>query len=121
MTRLALALALLGAFALPPATAKAKGCPPGLAKKAVPCVPPGHAKSMYRYDREDDDRAHSHRRHGTYITDYDYRRLRSPERYGLPPLRPGERYYIADDQIYRVDSDTYKILNLIGAVSAFLN
>ncbi|MCF1710154.1 excinuclease ABC subunit A [Tabrizicola sp. J26] len=117
MTRLAIALALIGAFAISPAAVEAKGCPPGLAKKAVPCVPPGHAKHGQWDERDDDD----HYRGGYYITDYDYKRLRYPERYGLPPLRPGERYYIANDQIYRVDSDTYKILNLIGAVSAFLN
>ena len=120
MKRLVIAATLLTALAAIPVAAEAKGCPPGLAKKAVPCVPPGQAHKMYRYD-DDDDYEHSHHRHGTYITDYDYERLRYPDRYGLPPLRPGERYYIADGQIYRVDSQTYKILNLIGAVSAFLN
>lgn len=120
MKRLAIAATLLTALVSVPVTVEAKGCPPGLAKKSHACIPPGQANKMYRYD-DDDEHEHSHHRHGTYITDYDYERLRYPERYGLPPLRPGERYYIADNQIYRVDSQTYKILNLIGAVSAFLN
>ncbi len=78
-------------------------CPPGLAKKAVPCVPPGQVKQRYRV--------------GDYIT-RDYVWINDPYRYGL--RRDG--YYVrAGDYVYSVDSDTHKVLNLIGAVADILN
>ncbi|WP_170760422.1 hypothetical protein [Ruegeria lacuscaerulensis] len=81
---------------------KAGHCPPGLAKKAVPCVPPGQAKKLYNK--------------GDYIT-RDYRWINDPYRYGL--RRDG--YYVrAGDYVYRVDPDTQKVLNLIGAVADIL-
>ncbi|SLN68097.1 hypothetical protein [Ruegeria meonggei] len=81
---------------------KAGHCPPGLAKKAVPCVPPGQAKNYYKK--------------GDYIA-RDYRWINDPNRYGL--RRDG--YYIrAGDYVYRVDPDTQKVLNLIGAVADIL-
>lgn len=82
---------------------RAVHCPPGLAKKAVPCVPPGQIKSRYSI--------------GDYIT-RDYRLIDYPDRYGLP--RDG--YYLrAGDYVYRVNRDTHKVLNLIGAVADVLN
>ena len=81
---------------------KAEHCPPGLAKKAVPCVPPGQVKNHYRK--------------GDYIT-RDYRWINDPNRYGLR----GDGYYVrAGDYVYRVDPDTQKVLNLIGAVADIL-
>ncbi len=81
---------------------KAGHCPPGLAKKAVPCVPPGQVKKLYK--------------NGDYIT-RDYRWINDPYRYGL--RRDG--YYVrAGDYVYRVDPDTQKVLNLIGAVADIL-
>ncbi|SDD77848.1 hypothetical protein [Ruegeria marina] len=78
-------------------------CPPGLAKKAVPCVPPGQAKARYGI--------------GDYIV-RDYIRIDDPYRYGLS--RYG--YYVrAGDYVYQVDRDTHKVLNLIGAVIDILN
>jgi hypothetical protein len=85
------------------ASAAPKDCPPGLAKKAVPCVPPGQAQKMYRIgDRIDGD----------------YTRLDRPWKYGLE--RNGT-YYRAGDYIYRVDRDTREVLDLIGAAAAVLN
>lgn len=82
--------------------AKSSHCPPGLAKKNPPCVPPGQAK---KYGR------------GDYIyRDYDV--IRDPERYGL---RKGDNYYRVGDYVYRVDKDTREVLDLIGAVDAILN
>ena len=81
---------------------KAGHCPPGLAKKAVPCVPPGQVKNLYRT--------------GDYIN-RDYRWINDPYRYGL---NRGS-YIRAGDYVYRVDPDTRKVLNLIGAVADILN
>ncbi|NDW47555.1 hypothetical protein [Ruegeria sp. PrR005] len=78
-------------------------CPPGLAKKAVPCVPPGQVKARYGI--------------GDYIP-RDYFRIDDPYRYGLK--RDG--YYVrAGDYVYQIDRDTHKVLNLIGAVADILN
>jgi hypothetical protein len=38
-------------FSAIPARAVVSGCPPGLAKKNPPCVPPGQARGPIRYDR----------------------------------------------------------------------
>jgi hypothetical protein len=108
--------ALLAALmAAGPALADKKGfCPPGLAKKSPACVPPGQAKK-----HDDDDR--DHLRRGVVIRDYDYHLIRYPDRYGLDPLRAGERYYVVNGQILRVDQDTYEVLDVIRAVSALLD
>jgi len=92
------------ALALPQMSQAApKGCPPGLAKKSVPCVPPGQAKKGHGY--------------GDRVTG-DYVIIRNPGRYGLDP---DETYYRVGDQIVRVDRDTRKILDFIGAAAAILN
>ncbi len=77
-------------------------CPPGLAKKAVPCVPPGQVKNRYRV--------------GDRIAD-DYVWINDPYRYGL---RRGGDYVRAGDYVYRIDPETRKVLNLIGAVADIL-
>ncbi|WP_170791083.1 hypothetical protein [Ruegeria lacuscaerulensis] len=77
-------------------------CPPGLAKKNVPCVPPGQAKKLYR--------------NGEFINN-DYRWINDPYRYGLDR----GSYIRAGDYVYRVDPETRKVLNLIGAVVDILN
>ncbi len=84
------------------AKGKAGHCPPGLAKKAVPCVPPGQVKKLYRT--------------GDYI-DRDYRWVNDPYRYGL---NRNWSYVRAGDYVYRVDPETRKVLNLIGAVADIL-
>jgi hypothetical protein len=40
-------------FAALPVRGLVAGCPPGLAKKNPPCVPPGQARDGFRYDRPD--------------------------------------------------------------------
>lgn len=107
--------AILAVFVTGTAPVEAGGCPPGLAKKSPACVPPGQAKK-YRYETRDRIRI------GDSIYDYDgYHRIRYPDRYGLDPLRPGERYYVADGQILRVSEETYEVLAVIRAVSALLD
>lgn len=81
----------------------AKHCPPGLAKKHNGCNPPGQIKHRYRV--------------GDRI-DHDYDIIRRPGRYGLDP---NESYYRVGDYVYRVDRDTRKVLDLIGAVVNVLN
>ncbi|AHB86024.1 hypothetical protein KQ247_00040 [Ruegeria pomeroyi] len=83
--------------------ANAVHCPPGLAKKAVPCVPPGQVKARYGI--------------GDRI-ERDYFWIDDPYRYGLKQTG----YYVrAGDYVYQVDRDTHKVLNLIGAVADILN
>lgn len=106
-----------------PVLAGPKGCPPGLAKKSPACVPPGHAKKGGRDSGNDYERRVTREvvRERYYITDYDYMPLRDPGRYSLPPLRAGEAYYVAGNQVYRVDSGTKQILDVMGLVSGLLN
>lgn len=117
-----LALIALSATALSlpvAAVAGPKGCPPGLASKG--CVPPGQAKKMRSHDH-DRDRDHrevrrEYYRAGDRITG-DYVVIRDPSRYGL---RPDYTYYRSDDRVYRVDPETRKVLDVIGAIAALAN
>lgn len=85
-----------------PDTRPGSNCPPGLAKKSPACIPPGQVKSRYRAgDRYQDG----------------YSWITNPGRYGL---KDGS-YIRAGDYVYRVDRDTQKVLNLIGAVADILN
>ncbi|WP_299659364.1 hypothetical protein [uncultured Ruegeria sp.] len=81
---------------------KAGHCPPGLAKKAIPCVPPGQAKKYRR---------------GDYIYD-GYARIDDPSRWGL---RRNGYYVRAGDYVYEVNRETHEVLNLIGAIADILN
>lgn len=89
-----------------PAPADSGGCPPGLAKKSPACVPPGQAKKAYRGIDV-----------GDHIGDRDRHLIRYPDRYGLRPLRDGERYYVVDGNIFRVDEQTYRVLDFIRATA----
>lgn len=111
------------AFAAAPAMAK-QNCPPGLAKKAVPCVPPGLAKKGVRYDDDDhryDDRAHHDDRDyrdrlrvGDLYVDSDGRiRVRDYDRYRLPRLGENETYYRDGRIVYRVNDETRRVIELI--------
>ena len=82
------------------------GCPPGLAKKAVRCMPPGQAKKMYGVGQ------------------------RLPMGFGSPlgfnqipydvrnqyHLIPDGRYYYGDGYLYRVDPRTMMVQQAIGAL-----
>lgn len=77
-------------------------CPPGLAKKNNGCVPPGQLK--HRYERGE-------RIRGDYVV------IRDPSRYRL---EPGYEYWSSEGYVYRVDRQTGKVLNFIGAAAALL-
>lgn len=89
----------------------ARGCPPGLAKKNPPCIPPGQAK---KYAPEI-HRPHIYGR-GDYLPD-DAVYLRDPRYHGLPD----GTYYVDDGYVYRVDPETLEIMALIGLVDRLLN
>lgn len=109
-------------------TSQARHCPPGLAKKNPPCVPPGQARKYD--DRRDFDRHrhHERRRHhdryGVRIGDIlridDYRVIRDPRRMNLE-TRDDWRYYRDGHRAYRVDRETRKILSVIELIDAFTN
>ncbi|HQY43774.1 MAG TPA: hypothetical protein PK450_06300 [Paracoccaceae bacterium] len=85
-------------------------CPPGLAKKSVPCVPPGQVKSSNHGwqsgDYFDEDEAH-------WIT--------RPDLYDLRPLPAGQRYVVIGNRIYVVNESSYQIMSVLNAVSAILD
>jgi hypothetical protein len=119
-----LSIAAAVALAALPPTAQAgnKGCPPGLAKKAVPCVPPGQAKKyrsesnqVIRYGSESGQVIHRYDV-GDRIDDYIV--IRDPYRYNLDPR---QTYYRSGDYVYQVDRQTRQVLALIGLVDALLN
>ncbi|MCL7464755.1 hypothetical protein [Phaeovulum sp. NW3] len=84
---------------------RVQGCPPGLAKKNPPCVPPGQAKKWSGF------------RKGDRIRD-GYVLVRDPWRYGLDR---GATYYRVGDDFYRVNRKTGEVLELMGALSRVLN
>ena len=87
-------------------------CPPGLAKKNPPCVPPGQARKSYDH--------HYGSRIGDILRIGDYVVIRDPRRLNLEP-RADWRYYRDGDRAYRVDRDTRKILSVINLIDVFTN
>ncbi|MCF3974714.1 hypothetical protein [Paracoccus salsus] len=85
-------------------------CPPGLAKKNPPCVPPGQARKQAYYGN----------RVGDILRIGDYAIIRDPRRYDLRN-RDGWNYYRDEDRIYRVDSSTQRILAVLNLIDAFSN
>ena len=119
--KLASTLAVIALVAGPVFAEKNKGgrnhgkmswhCPPGLAKKNPPCVPPGQAKKQ-GWD-------HRHRV-GDRLNLADYLLIQDPWRYGLND-RDGWNYYRDPYGIYRVDPTTLKILAVFELIEAFSN
>ncbi|TKW68438.1 MAG: hypothetical protein DI616_00060 [Paracoccus denitrificans] len=100
----------------------ASSCPPGLAKKSPACIPPGQ---VGRHGRDHDrDRDRDHVRYGNGVGEVlrigDYTIIRDLDRYGLQD-RDDWRYYRDDDRIYRVDSNTQKVLAVLNLIDAFTN
>jgi len=82
------------------------GCPPGLAKKAIPCVPPGQAKKMYGVGE---------RLPTGMFNPYSYNRIPYDLRsqYGLSPYG---NYYYGNGYLYRVDPRTMLIQQVVSAL-----
>lgn len=98
------------------AFADSKGCPPGLAKKNPPCVPPGQAKKGVTTDQWlNGDRT------GDVIDRADLIYLDDFLRYDLPQLPYGQRYAIIDDRIVVIEAESYKILQLIQIFTSLDN
>jgi hypothetical protein len=87
----------------------ASSCPPGLAKKNPPCIPPGQARKH---------NVHYGNRVGDVLRVGDYIVVRDPARYDLR-TRQGWDYYRDDNQIYRIDSSTRKVLAVMNLIDAF--
>lgn len=88
----------------------AQNCPPGLAKKNPPCVPPGQVRNASRdYD--------PHYRRGDRILG-DYRIIRDVDRYGL---RQGDLYYLVGREVFRISPETGRVLAFVGLADALLN
>ena len=83
-------------------------CPPGLAKKNPPCVPPGQAKKL---GLTDPWRTGDHLPQG-------YSVLLTP----LVQQGPDTSVYVRlGDSVYRIDRQTGQVLDTIGAISALLH
>lgn len=106
-----LTAALIALSALGPTVALAQPatghCPPGLAKKDPPCVPPGQVGKSYRI--------------GDQNSGDGYRNGSDSVRYGLPQLSQGESYYRVGDRFLRVDDDIRLVLELIDVLAASKN
>jgi hypothetical protein len=84
------------------------GCPPGLAKKAVPCVPPGQAKKLY-------DVGQRFRPGYAGLNPYAYNQIPYDMRrqYGFNPY---DNYYYGNGYLYRVDPKTMLVQQVISAL-----
>lgn len=101
---LTLLLVMASTVALPGASlADAKGCPPGLAKKSVPCVPPGQAKKWVAGDRLPDDIL--------------WRQIDDWQRWGLPDPGVGNAYVRVDDEVMLLGLATRVILQSFGVLN----
>jgi hypothetical protein len=98
------------------AFAKSKACPPGLAKKNPPCVPPGLARKTVTTDPWRD-----RHRIGEVVGRDDLAFLDDYQLYDLPRLPFGQRYAVVDGRIVVIDSDSYRILQLIRIFTALVN
>lgn len=134
-------LAALAALAMSlPGPAAAQGgprhCPPGLAKKNPPCVPPGQARGGDRDEDRDRDRDRDPGYAEGYrdgyedgyrlavgdLLDGDYRLIRNPPLFGLPDYgRDAWRYYLVRDLVVRADPETRRVLAIVGLVDTLLD
>ena len=83
------------------------GCPPGLANRNPPCVPPGQARRMF----------HEGQRlpvNYSYYTGYDAIPITVRNRYGIPT---GYRYIYRDNVVYVVDPTTRLVRDIIDILN----
>jgi hypothetical protein len=82
------------------------GCPPGLAKKAVPCVPPGQVKKMYGVGE---------RLPMGVFNPYGFNHIPLDLRTRYT-LNPNGTYYYGNGYLYRVDPRTMMVQQTIAAL-----
>jgi hypothetical protein len=100
---------IAGSLTASTAAAGPKGCPPGLAKKSVPCVPPGQAKKWQIGEPLP-------RGIDYVVLDEDaWRRL------GLRHPGDGRRYVMVDNQVLRMNQATREVIEAVAAVSRAVN
>jgi hypothetical protein len=84
------------------------GCPPGLAKKAVPCVPPGQANKQFNIGQ---------RVPFGYNGLMGYNQLPANVRnYYGQQLNPYSRYVYDQNYLYRVDPQTMMVQQILNAL-----
>lgn len=100
-----LPVALSALMAILPVAAQAdtKSCPPGLAKKAVPCVPPGQVKNWAIGQRLPDD--------------IFWQQIDDWQRYGLPRPGDGQAYVRVDDEVLLLGLATRVVLQSFGILN----
>ena len=124
----------------------AKNCPPGLAKKYPPCVPPGQAKKgvtaeewQARRDGDDDYSVGDRLDGDDYLILQDGDRIdidgaeyvviqtddgvilwRGNEFYSLPDFDDGSGYLRVGDSLIRVNEETQQVIELIQLVDLIL-
>ena len=84
------------------------GCPPGLAKKAVPCVPPGQAKKLFGVGQRVPLNYNGLLGYNSVPGD-----LRS---YYGGQLDPRSRYIYDNSYLYRVDPTTMVVQQVLNAI-----
>lgn len=117
----ALIICFAAALAAPADAKDNKHCPPGLAKKAVPCVPPGQAKKATRQDDHDGDHRHDWHRGDRVYGDYVLIPRSEWERLRLRDFRDGSTYLQVDNQILRVARDTLVVIEAMRILERVLN
>lgn len=94
-------------------------CPPGLANRNPPCVPPGLARQGMTTE-EWTGRQHAYQE-GDVLLPTDFNYLTDPDYYDLPALTDGSRYAVIDGMIVALDAETYEIIQLIRTIAAIGN
>lgn len=103
LTLSTLIFAAVAALATPVVAGPKGGCPPGLAKKAVPCVPPGHAKGWVVGER--------------LPLQTPWYELRDWRKMGLPRPLDGSRYIRVDNEVLLVAIATGIVLEALGVIN----
>lgn len=86
----------------------AQNCPPGVAKKAPSCLPPGQA-------------AKKGIRVGDVVDPGSVHLVTRPGAYGLSTPPAGDRYAIVDGRLVRMDPATGRILSILRLIDAVLD
>lgn len=100
----------LSVFLLP-STSEARPaghCPPGLAKKAVPCVPPGQVRNLWTIGAPLPANLN-------YVIIHDFRR------FGLPRAARGTQYVRVDNDILRIAIESARVIESVQTIGRLLN